>query len=573
ITINASTVGNSLVPGPMLHKYQDVVGAATQPFISYPAANRTCTFAVAAQSATASATVSTPVAFSQTFTPSSYLFDMPAPDIGRVAVGLTFYLDFMVGSPGNYIRTQGNLYRQSPTNPNLLERHIDRTTGVGEAAGNITSSGGVMTITLTANAQGALADPSGLNVAYVYPTSYSEAPFVSDRLVFRTATAPIRPGSFNVVGTMSNGANFNLVADSAGKILSNEVAGVINYETGVCVLYGRTIYAATLFDTTKSLPGFVADAVGISAIYPALIRTASVRYSAVAYTYLPLDAAVLGLDPVRLPSDGRVPVFKAGRVVVIHNTVKMSPATVSNSQTVNCGRTRLARIRVFGSDGLEIISGFTKNLDAGTITFTNVAGYSQPVVVEHRIEDEALCAEAQITGDLRLTRPLTHDFPADTSYVSSALVKGTLQAAAQDSFAQETWTNVWSDSRIGPPILPQYNDTTNPIAVTNAGAITERWLLQFTNNTEFNVIGEEVGQIITGNTATMLAPVNPATGVPYFTLQPAGWGSGWVAGNVLRFNTVGAGFPLWVSRTVMQSPSAPPGTDQMTISIRGDIDQ
>jgi hypothetical protein len=304
-----------------------------------------------------------------------------------------------------------------------------------------------------------------------------------------------------------------------------------------------------------------------------LARVASLKYNAVAYTYLPLDATVLGLDPVRLPSDGRVPIYKAGRVVVVHNTVKMSPQTVSNGQTVNCGRTRLARIRVFGNDGLEITSGFTKGLDAGTITFTNVAGFSQPVTVEHRIEDEALCADAQITGDLRLTRPLTHDFPANTSYVSSAYIAGTLQAAAQDSFAQEAWTNEWSDIRIGNPLLAQYNDTANPIVVTNAGAITERWLIQFTSNTTFNVIGEEVGQIITGDTATTLSPVNPATGVPYFTLQAGGWGSGWVAGNCLRFNTSGANFPLWVARTVMQSPSAAPGADQMTISIRGDIDQ
>ncbi|MBY0464983.1 MAG: hypothetical protein K2W33_08565, partial [Burkholderiales bacterium] len=438
VTVNASTVGDSLVPGPMLHKYQGVVGAATSPFISYPASNRTCTLAIAAQSATAYATVTTPVAFSQTFTPTNYRFDMPAPDSGRVAMGLSFYIDAMVGSPGSYFRARGTLYRQSPTNPSLLERYIDRATGVGEAAGSIAYSGGVMTVTLTASVVGNLSDPSGLTVAYVYPTSYAEAPLVSDRLVFRTATAPIRPGSFNVVGSMSDGTTFNLVADSTGKILSNNVAGVINYETGVCVLYGRTIYAATIFDVVKTLPGFVADVVGISAIYPALIRTAAVRYNAVAYTYLPLDATVLGLDPVRLPSDGRVPVFKAGRVVVVHNTVKRSPQTVSNGQTVDCGRTRLARIRVFGADGLEITSGFTKGLDAGTITFTNVAGYSQPVVIEHRIEDEALCAEAQITGDLRLTRPLTHDFPADTSYVSSALVKGTLQAATQDSFAQES---------------------------------------------------------------------------------------------------------------------------------------
>jgi hypothetical protein len=198
---------------------------------------------------------------------------------------------------------------------------------------------------------------------------------------------------------------------------------------------------------------------------------------------------------------------------------------------------------------------------------------SQPVTIEHRIEDEALCAEAQITGDLRLTRPVTHNYPADTSFVSSALVVGTLQAASQDGFSQETWTNVWSDVAIGNPLLAQYDDTTYPIAVTNAGAISERWAIIFTSNTSFNVIGENVGQIITGNTSSALSPVNPATGVPYFTLQPGGWGSGWAAGNVYRFNTSGANFPLWVARTVLQSPTAPPGTDQMTISIRGDIDQ
>ena len=76
-----------------------------------------------------------------------------------------------------------------------------------------------------------------------------------------------------------------------------------------------------------------------------------------------------------------------------------------------------------------------------------------------------------------------------------------------------------------------------------------------------------------GTTGADLAPINPATGVPYFTLSAMGWGSGWIAGNVLRFNTTGANFPLWVSRTVMQSPAAPPGTDQLIISIRGDIDQ
>ena len=40
--------------------------------------------------------------------------------------------------------------------------------------------------------------------------------------------------------------------------------------------------------------------------------------------------------------------------------------------------------------------------------------------------------------------------------------------------------------------------------------------------------------------------------MPYFRLPALGWGNGWATGNVLRFNTIGAQFPVWVVRTVQQ---------------------
>ncbi|MBK7660325.1 MAG: hypothetical protein IPJ28_14890 [Betaproteobacteria bacterium] len=94
----------------------------------------------------------------------------------------------------------------------------------------------------------------------------------------------------------------------------------------------------------------------------------------------------------------------------------------------------------------------------------------------------------------------------------------------------------------------------------------------FTNTTAFNVIGEHVGLIATGSTATDVAPINPATGQPYFTLRATGWGGGWAAGNVLRFNTVGALFPVWVVRTIQQGPETVPN-DSFTLLIRGDVDR
>jgi hypothetical protein len=57
------------------------------------------------------------------------------------------------------------------------------------------------------------------------------------------------------------------------------------------------------------------------------------------------------------------------------------------------------------------------------------------------------------------------------------------------------------------------------------------------------VIGEHVGVIATGDINSVCSPLNPATGKPYFTIDPLGWGSGWAVGNILRINTVGAIYP------------------------------
>jgi NAD(P)-dependent dehydrogenase (short-subunit alcohol dehydrogenase family) len=79
-------------------------------------------------------------------------------------------------------------------------------------------------------------------------------------------------------------------------------------------------------------------------------------------------------------------------------------------------------------------SGYTEDWEAGTVTFTNGTGYSQPVRVEHRIEDMVVVADVQIDGSLQFTRQLTHDFPADESYVSSALAVGDTAETWEKSF-------------------------------------------------------------------------------------------------------------------------------------------
>lgn len=454
---------------------------------------------------------------------------------GKVSSGLLMSgVQFTLGA---------NKYTYTPTSDDLI-LNPSPNTGLGTVVGSIAEATGYITLTTWPSAVSPAI--SNWRAVLAPPTQGLNSPFLVDKITFRTSGAPLRPSSLSVLGTLKDGTTFNVTAASDGTISHTRFSGTVNYETGVVQL-------------------------SFNSGYPA--RPDTIRYNAVAYTYLPLDASIIGLDPVRLPSDGRVPIFRAGSVVVVGNTDSMAPATVSNGQTLNTGRTRLSRVRVVGNDGETINTGYTADLEAGTVTFTDVTGYSQPVTVEHRIEDMALVADAQINGTMRLTRALTHEFPVEGTYVSSAIMMGDLRSRVSLTFDQASWDGTtWSDDLVGSPATGTYNTTLAPILVTNEGAVTERWALRFTSTTAFQVIGENVGVIATGSINATCAPLNPATGVPYFTISDLGWGAGWSVGNIVRLNTVGAMAPIWLIRTIQQGPSA--GTDySFSLLTRGDVDR
>ena len=396
-------------------------------------------------------------------------------------------------------------------------------------------------------------------------------------LAFNTELSPIKPAGLVLSVLDAAGDQIIATANTDGLILADHVYGSIDYATGLVeVQFGDFITEANLTDQDRSEWWYDIDDVMTEGTHagkiwrPWPVLAETLRYNAIAYTYLPLDADILGLDPVRLPSDGRVPIFRAGGFAVVGHTNSVT-ATVSNGQTIDCARVRLSRVRVIGNDGVVINTGYSADLDAGTVTFSNVSGYSQPVTIEHRIEDMVLVSDVQITGRLKFTRQLTHTYPLG-SYVSSALVAGDLKSRVSVLFDQATWNNTWSDAVTGSSASGTYNNIANPIEVTNVGAITERWAIVFTNTTAYNVIGEHVGVIAQGSTGTNLEVLNPSNGIPYFTIPATGWGIGWATGNVLRFNTVGAMTPVWAVRTVQQGPST--GTQHtFTILSRGDVDR
>lgn len=463
-------------------------------------------------------------------------------------------VSFTLGTQ-RYVDRQGKLYT-----------NIDYTTGSGQQVGTVNYSLGVCNLTLLSEGIANAGTVTGLGVTIaLLPVT---------EIKFRTAASPIRPGGFVVqfiVASDRGQAVRTLTADANGFISAADVKGEIDYLTGVCSLrFGAMVPAAG----NEREVWYDAAYVGSTGLIwrPNSVISDTIRYASSAYTYLPLDAEILGLDPVRLPQDGRVPIFRTGGFAVLGNSMSET-LTVTNGMVVNCNRVRLSRVRVVGFDKAVITTGYTANLEAGTITFNNVAGYSQPVKVENRIEDMVQVSDIQINGQLGFTRQITHNYPVPGSYISSALVAQDLKARVSIFFDQAIWNGItWSDAVIGDVATATYNDALAPLVVTNSGAVTERWAIRFTSNSTFQVIGEHVGVILTGNINSVTAPINPATNSPYFTIPILGWGSGWASGNLIRFNTVGAMFPVWVVRTIRQGVESVQD-DSFTLLVRGDVDR
>lgn len=395
--------------------------------------------------------------------------------------------------------------------------------------------------------------------------------FLVTSAFFRTAGSPLRPASTYVQVAAEDGTLVTAAADLSGNIAGSMALGAVEQSMGVVALrFGEYVLAAG----NELEPWYdPAEIVGANVWKPRAVQPQTLRYSAVVISNLPLDAEILGLDPVRLPSDGRVPIFRPADVTVIHHTDIYNAETPAADSVINVGRTDLAALWLEDGDKKKLATTmYVADLAAGTATMAadlDLTGYVPPIAAKHRIEEMVMLSDVQINGQVSLSAPLLRDFPAG-SYLSGALLYGDLQARATNLFDQQTWTGVWQSTAIGDGATAQYNDVDHPVEVLNNGAVTERWRLIFTTTSSFQVIGENLGVIGTGTTGADLQPVNPLTGLPYFTLYAAGWGMGWAVGNNLRFDTIAAAPPTWLVRTVL--PGAALAGDSFDAQLRGDVD-
>ena len=445
-------------------------------------------------------------------------------------------------------------------------RNPDPVTGLGALCGKVDYLTGIVTLDVYDGGDNQLVVHSLVGrLGSQYITEVS----------FRTPGAPLRPGSLTIAGVTMNGKRISAIANFEGVMDNQDMYGTVNHKTGIVSIgFGALVDdSAALVDEPWYNPDLVRDG---KVWKPEPVYADSLTYACVVYSYIPLNASLLGLNPVRLPSDGRVPIVKSGDVVVIHNTqVTQLANPLSAGQEITLPRAGINHVELYDANEQYVPSTkYSWDDDTQKLTMAtplDLTGYTQPLFAMHRVEDMCLVSDVQINGQITVASPVTRDYTATGTYVSSALLFGDLRSRYYGFYDQKTWTNNWSNDLIGDSANATYNQVNYPVVVTNQGAVTERWALVFTGSTSFYIMGEKYGIVGTGYTTNDTQPVNPATQQPFFFLDYRGFGSGWVSGNVLRFNTEGAVHDMWIARTTLQGPVAEPN-DQFTIQIRGDAE-
>lgn len=426
-------------------------------------------------------------------------------------------------------------------------------------------------ITLTWWIDGSNVSPNVTSLLAQFGQSLAEKAF------FRTLQSPILPQSLVVRAVrVADGTELIGTSDEHGEIIGQGIRGQVNFEFGT---------AFVEFGFEKPIEGQV-DPEWV----PYEMDASTIRYTAVAVSYLPLPAEIIGVDGVRLPSDGRVPIYAPGDVVMVMHPAETAPVTPTLGVPVPCGRSRVAWVRVIDANGDTITDGYTLNRGAGTVTFTTAPDHP-PVTIRHTIADLRLVTDVQISGQITLARELSHNFPAEESLVGSCLLFGDRRARISAIWDQVSWNNTWADGIVGNPATATLNTIDFPIEVTNEGADTDRWVFRVINATShaWELISERRGLVWSGTYAPGgddVAPINPRTrvydestgtwvgGVPYMTIPGMANGGGWAAGNVVRINTIGAIADFWIARSVGQSDEPPgDGADGCEIYALGNIDR
>lgn len=417
----------------------------------------------------------------------------------------------------------------------VLYQDWDYNTGAGTVVGSLNAATGIATVNnLAPNISPNIKVLSGV---------YHQGEYGMQSFHGRTAAAPINPESF-VVYAETGETTLRGDSQEDGAI-TGTLTGEIDYDTGLFSV-----------ESTQIVP------------------PESLRYNAVSLTSLPIEKDI-GINAVRLPADGRVPIFRVGDTVVISNKIMQDLGSAHTAGgTVQLDRPDADRVCVVDANGKHVLAT-QYDIDSGSLKWAqnlNLSGYAMPLSACLIYEEEHRLMGVNISGSLKLQYGLKRNYPIEKTYVSSAMIggdKGDLEVRVTEPFSQQAWTKVWQNTRIGDEILAKLNVKDYPITITSDGAINGRWLIEFSSSTQFRLYEERLGLVTESDTLTDLAPINPATDKPFFTLPHLAFGGGWEPRNCIRFNTSTTIMGIWFIRAVQPTADKTSRPDKFTACLRG----
>lgn len=176
-------------------------------------------------------------------------------------------------------------------------------------------------------------------------------------------------------------------------------------------------------------------------------------------------------------------------------------------------------------------------------------------------EEELTISGAPIVSGVDVTittsTALANSYTEGLTYVGSVYYTNNDLTGSVDS---------WSEHGTG---TGTYDEVTYPVLIDHIGTAEQTWTLTFTNATSFTVVGDTIGSVGSGTIGSDFAPNNPAVSKPYFTLQAAGWGGVWVAGDVIAFQTHPPAIPIWETRVVPANSASVAG-NSVTVVFEGE---
>lgn len=465
------------------------------------------------------------------------------------------------------------------TQEGILYGNFNPLTGIGQVCGAFDRANGIIKIAGNVAGSYGMSRDDTFKIISMTVDEFSSNKRPAGHISFRTSISNVNSSSLQIRGTRYQIQQVATTDENADAFNTEDFTAETAFTVTVDVATNMLIGDAQVDGDFDGANGTVT----IFGLNGWVIDPDSIRYDAVSEVRMPMNAELLGLNPVRLPSTGKVPVINTGDTLVIFNEEDQVVVPVAGA-TVSCGRVDVALMEVIDSQGLRLdYHQYTVDRDLGELTFENPLSLVDistntligPYKLVNRIENMRLASNVDITGNVSVTAPPDRDFPAG-SKVGSALLWGDTGARVFNFFHQESWNSgspVWSDTRIGDDTTAKYDAINNPFEIVNKGSMSERWTIRFISSINIQVIGEKLGVVLDNHSIAVenndISPINPATGTPYFTIRQAGFGAGWVTNNVIRFNTDGASPNMWAIRTT-QPGAATESKDSIEIEVRGD---